>query len=148
MKAPPRMELRSCYGHYCRQAGLGPPFFEGGRFQRGSGLIQNFASKVIPYIKPFVKEAALSAGRYLLSKGGDFLSDIEGGANLRESAKRRFGEIKSDVIDTFGGRQRGSGGRKKRRRLQIQAPFPFDNQTTTKRRGARTKNSRAKDIFT
>lgn len=156
MKIAPRNSLTSCYGHYCRQAGLGPPdYFGGTRFQRGSGLLSDFRNRAVPFVLPFIKNAALGAGRYILRKGNEFISDLDSGVGFKTAAKQRLGEVKSDFFKNVLGRQGGGSGRWggiKRKRLSdnLSAPFPFhDNQSGSRRvRGRKPKKkSREPDIF-
>lgn len=120
MKIIPRSTHQQCYSHFCKQAGLGP-VFEGGTFQRGSGLFSNFRSVAAPILSPLFSKAKT----YLLRKGADFLSDISSGTSFKDAAKNRLGEVKSDLINTIVGKQEGSGRRRKRRRVNLSAPFPY-----------------------
>jgi hypothetical protein len=173
MRIIARDNAQACYSHFCRQAGLsggGPPVFSGVRFQRGSGLISNFSRGAIPYFAPILKHAALGAGRYLLGKGGDFLSALESGENFKTAAKQKFGEIKRDFLDTVLRRksQKGSGRKKKKKKGKkkraavgtISARFPHykgqsggrrrtvsKRKKTSKKKGKKKRLKSENDIF-
>lgn len=139
MKIIPRNTPQACYYHYCRQAGLGgrnynnDVIFRGGSYQKGSGLLSTFGKVAVPLITPLLKKAAMSAGRYLLNKGGQFLSDVTSGTPAGAAARQRLKQMKSDVINTIARRQSGTG-RRKRKRPTLSAPFPYIASHKTARR--------------
>ena len=75
--------------YYSNQAGGGISVFQGKTIQHGSGLGGVF-SKVFKGIAPVLKQAAKTAGKQLLTTGGQIAQDIINGQRFSQSAKKNL----------------------------------------------------------
>lgn len=116
----------SYYDYYQQQAdqtGAGS-VFAGPMIQRGYGLGGIFRN-LFSFIRPVLKPAAKFLGRTFLKSGSNIISDVAGGANLKDSFKERMTDagthIAKTAIQKLGSLQMGSGIKRKRLQSNIQS---------------------------
>jgi hypothetical protein len=121
--APSRSTVDVYTKYYQNQAGFGDgqsvQTYRGSAYQRGYGIGSIFSSiwkGITPLFQSSaVREAARSVGSKLLNTGLQVGSDLLQGQNLKDSAKSRFKQVGSELLDDMAGSLRQSGGGRKRR---------------------------------
>ena len=85
--------------YYMQQAGNGIPIFVGNRFQRGHG-IGNIIGGLTRMITPLLKRGGKTLLKEGLRTGVDILGDVVGGKDIKSSAKKRFKQSGSRLLNT------------------------------------------------
>jgi hypothetical protein len=124
----------ACRHYYENQAAFGLPGYAGSRNQRGHGFFSSLFRMAIPVLK----RGAIGLSKHLLKTGANIVSDVEAGANLKDSARQRFGETGQEVLSSIRG-QMGGGKRKRQHPTK-------KKKANIKRRKANTKTVRKKKV--
>lgn len=100
--------------YYLQQASQqgGGAVFVGPMIQRGYGLGGIFRH-LFSFIRPVLKPAARFLGKTLLKSGSQVVSDVAGGATLKDAFRERFAQASNHIAETAGQKiadlQLGSG---------------------------------------
>ena len=143
--------------YYNNQAGYGDyptlQTYKGTSYQRGYGIGSIFSS-IIKGITPlFQSSFAKQAGKSLLNTGLQVGSDILQGQNLKDSAKFRFKQAGSDMVDRAaqGIRDQIGSGRKRRRKrkknINNSSSPPLKKRKKSKKRKSKNKRKKRKGVI-
>jgi hypothetical protein len=86
-----RQPIELYEGYYAEQAGSGMPYYAGRSNQRGHGLGSIFGG-LFRAALPLIRRSAIAVGKQALRTGGEIMTDISRGENVKQSFKRRAEE--------------------------------------------------------
>ena len=124
--------------YYAEQIGNGLAVYQGKPLMTGNGIGSVFKG-LFRSALPMLKRGAVAAGKKLLTSGAGVLGDVIGGANVKESAKKRFKAAGADLLDDVEQTLRNGGGVRAKR-----PPFASPPPTRAAKRPKRAKTTRTK----